>query len=151
MKTQIKSIPREFSFSLDFGIFLTIMEFRATWLKIAGDMIKISGDVTLVSGDMTPGEMTFGRLGRNSTALLCTLPLILSIQRVLTIYIGNPETLPEKSNGSCHGLWFEEMQFLYSFKSVQLIWIKIVAGRSPTTSNFIVLCLRTRFPPGWFV
>ena len=121
------SIPREFSFSLDFGIFLTIMEFRATWLKIAGDMIKISGDVTLVSG-----EMTFGRLGRNSTALPCTLPLILSKQRVLTIYIGNPETPPEKSNGSRHGLEFDEMQFLYSFTSVQLIWIKIVAGRSPT-------------------
>ena len=121
------SIPREFSFSLDFGIFLTIMKFRATWLKIAGDMIKISGDVTLVSG-----EMTFGRLGRNSTALPCTLPLILWKQGVLTIYIGNPETPPEKSNGSRHGLEFDEMQFLYSFTSVQLIWIKIVAGRSPT-------------------
>ena len=121
------SIPREFSFSLDFGIFFTIMKFRATWLKIAGDMIKISGDVTLVSG-----EMTFGRLGRNSTALPCTLPLILWKQGVLTIYIGNPETPPEKSNGSRHGLEFDEMQFLYSFTSVQLIWIKIVAGRSPT-------------------
>ena len=96
-------------------------------------MIKNSGDVTLVWDDMTPGEMTFGRLDRNSIALPCTLPLILSKQGVLTIYIGNPETLPEKSHGSRHGLGFDEMQFLYSFTSVQLIWIKIVAGRSPTT------------------
>ena len=76
-------------------------------------MIKISRDMTLVSG-----EMTLGRLDRNSTALPSTLPLILSKQGVLTIYTGNPEILPEKSNGSCHGLGFEEMQFLYSFTSV---------------------------------
>ena len=55
--------------------------------------------MTLVSG-----EMTFGRLDRNSTALPSTLPLILSKQGVLTIYTGNPEILPEKSNASCHGL-----------------------------------------------
>ena len=30
-------------------------------------------------------------------------------------------------------------------------WICIVAGRYPTTSNFIVLCLCITFPPGWFV
>ena len=29
----------------------------------------------------------------------------------------------------------------HSFSSVQLIWIYFVTGRSPTTSNFIVLCL----------
>ena len=28
---------------------------------------------------------------------------------------------------------------------------KLFNGRSPTTSNFIVLFLYTRFPPGWFV
>ena len=66
-------------------------------------MIKISGDVTLVSGDMTPGEMNFGRLDLNSNALPCTLPLILSKQGVLTIYIGNPETLPEKSMARAMG------------------------------------------------
>ena len=55
------------------------------------------------------------------TALPSTLPLILSKQGVLTIHIGSPEILPEKLNGSRHGLGFEEMQFLYSFKSVQLI------------------------------
>ena len=55
------------------------------------------------------------------TTLPSTLPLILSKQGVLTIHIGNPEILPEKLNGSRHGLGFEEMQFLYSFKSVQLI------------------------------
>ena len=37
--------------------------------------------MTLVSG-----EMTFGRLDRNSTALPSTLPLILSKQGVLTIH-----------------------------------------------------------------
>ena len=109
MKTQIKSIPRKFSFSLDFGIFLSDMT------QDIARHDKNSGDVTLVWGDMTPGEMTFGRLDHNSTALPCTLPLILSKQGVLTIYIGNPETLPEKSNGSRHGLGFDEMQFLYSF------------------------------------
>ena len=45
--------------------------------------------MTLVSDDMTSGEMTFGRLDRNSTALPSTVPLILSKQGVLTIYIGN--------------------------------------------------------------
>ena len=38
------------------------------------------------------------------TALPTTLRLILSNQGVLTIYVGNPETLSEKLNGSCHGL-----------------------------------------------
>ena len=42
------------------------------------------------------------------------------------------------------------MQFLYSSKSVQLIWIYFVAGRSTPSSNFKVLCLCTRFPPGLF-
>ena len=60
--------------------------------------------MTLVSGDTTSAEMTFGRLDRNSTALPSTLRLILSKQGILTIYIGNLEILPEKSNGSCHGL-----------------------------------------------
>ena len=48
-------------------------------------------------------------------------------------------------------LWFEMMQFLYSFQSVQLIWIYFVAGHSPTKSNSIVLCLNTRSLPYWFV
>ena len=69
--------------------------------------------MTLVSG-----EMTFGRLDRNSTALPSTLPLILSKTRGTYHLHRNPEILPEKSNGSCHGLGFEEMQFLYSFTSV---------------------------------
>lgn len=43
-----------------------------------------------------------------------------------------------------YGLWFAAMQFFYSFESVQLIWIYFVAFRSPTTSNFIVLCLCKR-------
>ena len=45
-----------------------------------------------------------------------------------------------------YGLWFEAMQFFYSFQSVQLNWLFLVAGHSPTRSNFIVLCLRTRYP-----
>ena len=44
-----------------------------------------------------------------------------------------------------YGLWFAAMQFFYSFESVQLICIYFVAFRSPTTSNFIVLCLCKRF------
>ena len=80
---------------------------------------------------------------------------------VLTIYMGKPKILVGKWNGQfapfrlktfrkC-GLWFEAMQFFYSFKSVQLILIYFVAGSSPTTSSFIVLCLCTRFPLGWFL
>ena len=44
-----------------------------------------------------------------------------------------------------HGLWFEAMQFFYSFQSFHLVWICFVTDRSPTTSNFIVLCLCTTF------
>ena len=47
-----------------------------------------------------------------------------------------------------YGLWFGTMQFFYSFKSVTLIWGYLVAGCSPNTLNFIVLCFCTRFPPG---
>ena len=34
--------------------------------------------------------------------------------------------------------------------SIQLIWVYFVASRSPATSNFIVICLCTRFSPWWF-
>ena len=45
-----------------------------------------------------------------------------------------------------YGLSFERGAiFFNSIYSVQLIWKYIVAGRSPATSNFIVLCLLTRF------
>ena len=50
-----------------------------------------------------------------------------------------------------HGLWFEAMQFFYSFQSVHLVWICFVTDRSPTTSNFIVLRLCTKFSPRWFL
>ena len=43
-------------------------------------------------------------------------------------------------------LWFEAMKNFYSFKPVDF-----VVGCSPTESKFVVLCLWTRFPPGWFV
>ena len=33
-----------------------------------------------------------------------------------------------------HGLWFEAMQFFYSFKSVKYIWIYFVVDRFPTAS-----------------
>ena len=46
-------------------------------------------------------------------------------------------------------LRFEGMQFLYTFRFVELICKYFVAGRSPTTSNFIVLFLYTTFLPGW--
>ena len=48
-------------------------------------------------------------------------------------------------------LRFDGMQFLYTFQFVELICKYFVAGRSPITSNFTVLFLRTRFLPGWFV
>ena len=51
-----------------------------------------------------------------------------------------------------YGPWFEGSKFFCSFQSVQLIWIwYFLMGHSPSVSNFIVLCLGTRFPPGWFV
>ena len=50
-----------------------------------------------------------------------------------------------------HGLWFEAMQFFYSFQSVHLVWICFVTDRSPITSNFIVLRLCTKFSPRWFL
>ena len=34
--------------------------------------------------------------------------------------------------------------------SIQLIWVYFVASRSPAMSNFIVICLCTRFSPWWF-
>ena len=48
-------------------------------------------------------------------------------------------------------LWFKAMQFSFLYLSpVQLMWIYFAAGRlsSPTASNFIVLCLSTRFHAG---
>ena len=80
---------------------------------------------------------------------------------VLTIYMGKSKILVGKWNGQFapfrletfrrYGLWFEAMQFFYSFNSVHFILIYFVAGSSLTTSSFIVLCLCTRFPPGWFL
>ena len=46
-------------------------------------------------------------------------------------------------------LWFEAMQFFWSCWPVQLKRLFFVAGHSPTRSNFIVLCLCTRYPAGW--
>ena len=40
---------------------------------------------------------------------------------------------------------------LQSFKTVQLIWVSFVAGRSRTALNCKVLCLCTRFPPERFL
>ena len=47
------------------------------------------------------------------------------------------------------GLWFRAMQFstLFSLLSWFGCTLYFVAGRSPTTSHFIVLFLNTRFPP----
>ena len=70
--------------------------------------------------------------------------------------MGKPEISIGKSKGSRHLVWegfrkyglcFEVMQFFHSFQSVQLIWIYFVASRSPSTSNFILLCSCTKFPP----
>ena len=75
---------------------------------------------------------------------------------MLTIYMGKPEISIGKSKGSRHLVWegfrkyglcFDAMQLFHSFWSVQLIWIYFVASRSPSTSNFIVLCSCTKFPP----
>ena len=41
------------------------------------------------------------------------------------------------------------MQFFYSSGYVQVIWIYLVAGCSPSTPNSKFLCLCTRFLPGW--
>ena len=70
-------------------------------------------------------------------------------------YMGKAEPLVWKSSGSRHSIWgasedvgchFERGAiFFNSIYSVQLIWKYIVAGPSPATSNFIVLCLFTRF------
>ena len=75
---------------------------------------------------------------------------------MLTIYMGKPEISIGKSKGSRHLVWegfrkyglcFEVMRFFHSFQSVQLLWIYFVASRSPSTSDFIVLCSCTTFPP----
>ena len=79
---------------------------------------------------------------------------------VLTIYMEKPEIPVGESNGSRHSVWeasenvgcdLQRCNVSTSCRSVQLILIYSVAVRSPTTSNFIVLCLCTGFPPGWFV
>ena len=82
---------------------------------------------------------------------------------MLTIFIfkGKLEILVGKSNGLCYYIWeaLENMgpdlrgsKFFCSFLPVQLTWIfYFVAGHSPTMTKFIVLCLGTRFLPGWFV
>ena len=78
---------------------------------------------------------------------------------LLRIDMEKPEIPVGKSNGSRHsvcevsenmGCVFRQCNFFYSFWSVQLIWINFVAGCSPTTSIFSVLCLCTRFSPAWF-
>ena len=78
---------------------------------------------------------------------------------VLTIYMGKPKILVGKWNGSRHSVWTASENMgcdlrRWNFSTVQLILIYFVAGLSPITSSFIVLCLwvlYTRFPPGWFV
>ena len=64
-------------------------------------------------------------------------------------------------NFGCTIKWFPPLRFegskimdcdlrrcnFSAVKSVQLTWICFVAGRSPTTSKFLVLCLTTGFPP----
>ena len=49
----------------------------------------------------------------------------------------------EKSNGPRHSVWVRDyglqLKAFNSFKSVQLIWIYFLAGRSLITSNFIIL------------
>ena len=57
--------------------------------------------------------------------------------------MGKPENVVRKSNGSPHSVWEAS-----HFQSVQLNWRYFVVGRSPTTSNSIVLCLCTKFPVG---
>ena len=68
-------------------------------------------------------------------------------------------------NSGCTIKWFAPFRFEGSenmdcdlrrcnfsiVKSVQLTWICFVAGRSPTTSNFLVLYLSPGFPAGWFL
>lgn len=41
--------------------------------------------------------------------------------------------------------------FLVCSVDLDILYMYIVAGHCPTMSNFIVLCLCLRFPPGWFV
>ena len=55
---QVYSLPLLLFFKIEHSI-----KFRATWLRILGNM-------TLVPGDMTLGEMTFGRLDRLPSKLL---------------------------------------------------------------------------------
>ena len=75
---------------------------------------------------------------------------------VLTIYLKKPENPVGKSNSSRHFVWessentgcdLRAMQFFYLLKSVQLIWIVLWCG----SLSHLVICLCTRFPPGWFV
>ena len=90
----------------------------------------------------------------------CYRQTIRPLESEVTIYMGKREIPVRKSNGSRHYVWepsenmgcdLRRCQFFYSFKSVQSILIYFVAGRSPITSSSSVLCLCTRFPPGWFV
>ena len=81
---------------------------------------------------------------------------------MLVIYLGKPEILVEKSNGS-HVIPFGNPQKIWAVISGDnifhsqfilfslIIWMYFVACPSPSTSNFIVQCFCTRFPPRWFV
>ena len=79
--------------------------------------------------------------------------------RTLTISRGKSEISVRKSNGSPTPFWKLQKiwavicsdAIIYAFQSVQLTWIYVVAARSLISSNFVVLLLCTRFPPGWFV
>lgn len=76
----------------------------------------------------------------------------------LTIYMLKPEIPVVQSNGSrssvregSENLDCDLRRYNFStVRSVQLFWICFVAGRSPTTSNSLVLYLSTGFPPGGF-
>ena len=62
-----------------------------------------------------------------------------------------PEILAGKSNGSRHSVWEASELVLFQANQVYLVLvcsIYFVEAHSNTTSNFVVIYLRTRFPRG---
>ena len=78
----------------------------------------------------------------------------ISEMRKLEFPVGMPIMVRVIPSGKRQEIWaviWGESTFP-TFECLQLILIHFVAtDRSPTLSNFIVLCFYTRFQPGWFV
>ena len=80
---------------------------------------------------------------------------------VLSIYIRKLEIPVGKAKVSCHFVWEgsgnmgcdlrrRSFSTLFSLFS-RFGFVFFIAGFSPTTSSFIVICLRKSFLPWWFV